>query len=173
MGKQWQRERERVLQRICETIARRVQKGSNVTREARRAAKRWAGKAYKSDPARRFKASGVRLRVLYYAWRRCGQEGLRMGYKAVTGSRLPKYLQDDFKRVLARPDVTSFEGAVRIVAQRWEARHAGGVFPHSTHSFKRAIGKDAVAAAKVLFRQRMGLKREQRRLRAALEGKKP
>src|SRR5215213_245092 len=68
----------RVLQRICNGIAARVQKGDSANRAINKVARRWAGKTLKSGRPARLSEGTVRR--VWFKFKKSGPEALKLGY---------------------------------------------------------------------------------------------
>lgn len=69
----WQTERAKILQRACRSIKAAAQRGAPIGRAIRRTARRYNGRPFKCDPARRLAVSSKSLRRHWDAWRRGGE----------------------------------------------------------------------------------------------------
>lgn len=68
----WQVERARILQKACQRIKGRTDRGQELLRNVRIVARSLDGRAFKTDPARRLKLTAKTLLRLFYAWRANG-----------------------------------------------------------------------------------------------------
>lgn len=154
----WIRERARILQRLCERIEEQHARGASVVSAARRIAKRWNGRPYKTAPGRRFKLSAQRLRVLYYRWKASGKrlESFGPAFRPIT-KREPAAVQ---KLTLAclSPAVASFRDGCRA-AQRSE---------NSACAFYRAFPPTLTRRLGRLFAARRAVRREEMALNRLL-----
>jgi hypothetical protein len=69
----WQAEHETKLQRLCERIRARVDDGQPLLKAVRREARRYQGRPFRTDPARRWALSWPTLLRWWYCWRLSGE----------------------------------------------------------------------------------------------------
>jgi hypothetical protein len=69
----WQAERAAILQRACLSVQAAIQHCQKLKRAVRRVARRFNGRAYKSDPARRLSLAPGTLRMWWDKWRHGGE----------------------------------------------------------------------------------------------------
>ncbi len=69
----WQAERELILHRLCERMATAQAANQPMCRLVHRMARRWSGRPFKADPARKLALSYVSLWRFYRAWKLGGR----------------------------------------------------------------------------------------------------
>ena len=102
----WEQERSARLRRMFHCIQRGHESGKRVHEQLVWFTWRWNGKAYHSDPSRSFRFSYATLSRLFYAWRKCGESALALGYRAPVKIRQGQTV--GFAQACLRPEVRSF-----------------------------------------------------------------
>jgi hypothetical protein len=101
----WTISRERMLKRICTTIANRVQRGWSVDSAARTAARKWNRKEL--GFGKRLRLSASTLTRIFYKWKRSGDKAFTLAYRSGERRTLPKVLASRFRAEVLKAEVTS------------------------------------------------------------------
>lgn len=130
----WQRERERLLQKACESVSRRIQNGTGFMRAVRDVATYFNGRQFRSDPSRALKLSRKTLIAIFYAWREGGRKPDVFRLKYIC--RRPLFTDLAILRFadfLLRNPGWSLEKSWRVFSKR------GGNLGRRRHMRKRAV----------------------------------
>lgn len=162
----WQRERLRLLGHIFAGIERRVANGSNVSRELRRAARRWAGRCYKSAPTKAICFSEENLGRWFYIWRNAGRTAasLELNYKPAE-EKLPTEFGGLLAGLVLETDALSVSEAIREISS---SGMAGKKAP-TPSTFWRKVPAKVRRELRGVIRKRYELRRAERRARKILE----
>lgn len=109
----WQKEREAILQRLCQRIEDQVSQGKKVRPLIWRAARRWNGKPFRCDPSRTLALSPGGFNKLFYNWRRNGRTAQSFALKFNPANRRPVTPQQvtRFVRHASQPGTFTFAAA--------------------------------------------------------------
>jgi hypothetical protein len=120
----WQIERARALHQVCHRIQTRLDRGEPLLRTVRLFSRRWQGKPFHCDPARRWNLSRGTLLRWFYRWQHNGYTpaAFALGYKSGR-PRIPAVLVTETMRRCALPGVFSLAAAVRSMARDLERGH--------------------------------------------------
>lgn len=141
-----EKERAKILERICQAIARRVQKGEKLKSSIARFVRQWDQKPLPSGASLRL--SAPTLIRLYYRWRKTGAAAFSRNYCSVTESQLPSALASAFLAECLAPETLSMAGAARRAQADWSAKHAGQ--PYRYRQFLRRFSQQELQAIREL-----------------------
>jgi len=136
----WQSERAKTLQRACLCVQSGVARGGKISKTIRRVSRRYAGRKYKSDPARRLALTPATLRQWWDTWKRAGQ--IPAAFKLEYRSRcpfIPRPLLIRFVDFCARNRLSSVKIAWKIFSTHKQNGRVGEfTYGQVTYSFSAA-----------------------------------
>jgi hypothetical protein len=95
-------ERARVLNRLCNWIEEGLAKRRTASGLIRKAVRRWNGKPFRTDAARKWKLSEPTLWRIYCAWHNVGPKALEWQYRGLKGTKVPSRLVKRFLKACGR-----------------------------------------------------------------------
>ena len=115
----WQRERALTLHRICQRIQARIAKGQSRSKAIRTFSRRWNGKPFKVNSARRYALSAGRLYQHYRKWRLTGENpsAFRLHYFP-SNRRIPAPVLVRFVELCASREFPSLRAAWQMFCRR-------------------------------------------------------
>ena len=108
----WQSERARQLHTLFARVSAACQNGRGLSKSFQRFARRWSGKPFKSDSAKRWAVSSQSLYQHWRRWRRGGQVESALFLKYVTpGPAIPQWVVVRFHAFVCKREFPNFRAA--------------------------------------------------------------
>lgn len=153
----WQLERARRLHCICQGVAAALQRGETHHAAISRAARRWHGKSYRCEPARKWKLSAHSLRAHFAAWRKSPTpSAFSLGYRTRPAPDT-EALAASLRAACIAPACTSLASAIRSV----QSGHPG----HSERNLRRLLDARTRRVLRTIHAARRAVLLSERRLR--------